>query len=87
MKEKPVTPYQRLLEAMRKFAGEVEYPKRQRMWVYAKNDLGKGWDLTKLNERALAAQQLGFDILLKPTDEGLEIWYVQKRPERPWELR
>lgn len=86
MKDKPITPYQRLLDAARKYAGNVDYPKRTLMWRYPKGRLGEGWTLTDLNERAQAAKQLGFDVVLKPTDEGLEVWYVQKRPDRPGEF-
>lgn len=86
MKTKPITPYQRLLTAARKFAGAVEYPKRALMWRYPKEKLTEAWKLADLNERAIAARQLGFDVVLKPTDEGLEVWYVEKRPVRPGEF-
>jgi hypothetical protein len=86
MKQKPMTPYQRLLEAARKYARDVDFPKRARMWTYPKDKLNDRWTLGDLKERAAAAEQLGFDVRLKCTDEGLEVWYVQKRPERPGEF-
>lgn len=86
MKEKPITPYQRLLAHAQKFARAVEFPKRRHMWTYPADKLDTGWALNKLHERAVAAEQLGFVIELKPTDKGLEVWYVAKRPERPVEF-
>jgi len=40
MKEKPITPYQRLMYRFREFANKVEYRKKTTMWVYPKNNVG-----------------------------------------------
>lgn len=87
MKQKPITPYQRLLDVARRFATRVEAPTRRHLWTYPIDKLDSSWGMSKLHERALAAEQLGYTIELKPTDKGLEVWYVQKRPQRPSEFQ
>jgi hypothetical protein len=80
MKEKPVTPYARLLEKVNDFASKVAYPRRVAMFWYAKAKLGDGWSLTDLYERTKAADQLGYDVVLLAKDDGLHVQYVQRRP-------
>lgn len=84
MKAKPITPYARLLADVRKFAVAVKYAARKTMWVYPKQRLGEGWDLLALYERAKAADQLGYDVHVVPTDDGLRVEY-RKRADVPWD--
>lgn len=56
------------------------------MWVYPKDKLNLNWKLTDLYEQVAAAEQLGFDIVLIATNGGLEVWYEEKRPQRPYFL-
>lgn len=78
-----VTPYQRLMERFREYASKVTYPRKVGMWNYPKAKLAEGWGLLDLYERTKAAEQLGYDVQLYATDEGLSVKYVQKRPEWP----
>lgn len=84
MREKPITPYARLLADVRKFASSVKYPHKKLMWRYNKSDLGKHWTLTDLYERVKAADQLGYDVVLVAEDAGLAVQYA-KRPDVPWD--
>lgn len=84
MKVKPKTPYQRLLEDVMKFASGVKYAHRKTMWTYPKARLGEHWDLSDLNARVAAADQLGYDVRLVSKDEGMVVQYV-KRPDVPFQ--
>lgn len=74
------TPYQRLAEDFAAYKTKVVYPRRVGMWSYPKARLSEGWSLLDLYERAKAAEQLGYDVILLPKDDGLHVQYVQKRP-------
>lgn len=78
-----INPYQRLLNEAGKWAYEIRYPKNIKMWVYPKSKLGLNWNLTDLYERTKAAEQLGYDVILVATDEGLEVKYQKMKPEIP----
>ena len=77
------TPYQRLIESARKYASAVMYPTRKSMWIYPKARLGEGWKLSDLHERVAAAEQLGYEVRLRCTGEGLLVEYIEKRPDAP----
>lgn len=83
MKEKPITPYERLLREVRSFAGKVKYAHRKMMWMYPKERLSEGWRLTDLYERTKAADQLDYDAVLVADDSGLKVMY-KKRPDVPF---
>lgn len=74
-------PYQALMEEIKKFCHKVMYPKTKPMWTYPKKDLNTTWNIKDLYERTAAAEQLGWDVILKATDNGLEVKYQEKRPE------
>jgi hypothetical protein len=85
---KRVTPYQRLLDSFREFARGVVWPNRRLMWSYPKARLHEGWNMTELYQRVAAAKQLGYEVHLSATDEGLHVHYVKARPvELPYEIR
>lgn len=87
-KQKPITPYARLLTAFRKFFDEVRYPRTRLMWKYPKDRLAEGWNLEHLSQRVAAAEQLGFEVVMKNTNGDLEVLYRTKRPDdKPWEIR
>lgn len=77
------TPYQMLLEDIQDFVRKVKYPERELMWEYPKDRLAEGWRLTDLSERVRAAAQLGYDVVIVPTDNGLRVEY-RKRPVLPY---
>lgn len=84
MKKKPITPYARLLADVRKFAFTVKYAARKTMWVYPKNRLIEGWHLADLYAMAKTADQLGYDVLVVPAEDGLRVEY-RKRADVPWD--
>jgi hypothetical protein len=88
VKTKPITPYARLKKSLTEWATNVVYPHRQTMWIYPTDKLQDKWSLVYLNQRVLAAQQIGYEVRLVATDEGLRVDYVKARPsDLPWELR
>jgi hypothetical protein len=40
--------------------------------------------MKQLFERVSAAEQLGYDVTVTATDEGLVFTYIKKISERPW---
>lgn len=53
------------------------------MWMYPKDKLNEGWSLHDLYERTKAAEQLGYDVQLVATDQGLSVCYKKKIPNIP----
>jgi hypothetical protein len=88
-KIKPVTPYQRLLDDCRRYLSTVRFPTRKKLWTYPKANLDGQWDLGRLWERAAAADLLGYDTVLKSTDEGLVVEFRARPDENklPWSLK
>lgn len=84
MTTKRINPYQRLLEEIRSYIRKVKYRHTKTMWIYPKKVLTDGWDLGFLYQRTAAAEQLGYDVQLKATEEGLVVQYVKKIPEPPY---
>lgn len=84
MKDKPIAPYARLLDSIKRFAYSVKYPRRRTMWTYPKNKLNDSWALGDLAQRVQAAEQLGYDVHLRNTADGLVVEYV-KHPDVPCE--
>lgn len=79
---KRIGPYQQLQERVKQWLRPVVYPSRVTMWVYPKDKLNTGWwELTSLYERVLAADQLGFDVMLLAKEDGLRVEYIT-RPDR-----
>lgn len=87
MKDRRKNPYEMLLEEFKEYANKVEHPKTKQMWRYTEDGLKKAWFLGNLLQRVMAAEQLGFDVMLKNNDGSLEVQYVEKRPVRPWRTR
>lgn len=56
------------------------------MWCYPKARLNDNWNLRDLWERVAAAEQLGYDVQLSATEEGLTVKYVKKIPQRPYDI-
>ena len=79
-------PYSRLKRAAMKWVSAVKYAKRSRMWTYEIKSPGDSWRLLDLREWVAAADQIGFDVRLEVNGNNLEVWYVKRPPETPWEL-
>ncbi len=87
MTEKRKNPYESLLDDFRAYHHKVQYPQRREMWTYPKAKLRESWSLAELHERVAAANQIGYDVVLEATDEGLKVIYRQRPPESPhWKL-
>lgn len=83
-----MNPYTRLKNELRTWCSAVVCPKRRTMWLYPKNRLHEGWPLKDLWERTMAAQQIGYEVLLTAGDDGLTVTYVEKRPtDLPYGIR
>ena len=80
-------PYNRLLEVFKDYARKVEYRRKKLMWRYPVDKLDTGWSLVKLNERVLAAQQIGYEVILAADEQGLFVYYQKKAPDMPYEVR
>ena len=75
---KRLNPSQRLLDEVKEFCNRLRYRREVRMWTYPASRLDVAWKLTDLKERVEAAKQLGYEVTIDSTPEGLEIWYVEK---------
>lgn len=78
-----VNPYTKLLSDIKSWCYQITYRHIKSMWVYQKSDLKGRWDLTDLFERTAAAEQLGYDVVLRATRAGLEVNYVKQVPSIP----
>ena len=81
-----INPYQRLLDKIMSFCDSLKNRHSKIMFTYPKDQLNTNWSMPQLYERVAAASQLGYDVKLKSTIEGLEIWY-EKRIEIPIEWK
>ena len=89
MRQKPITPYQRLLTQMREAWNKVEYARTVTMFYFRKDRLDKGEDfrMDDVRERVMAAEQLGYEVVLEVKEGALYMLYRKKPPERPSVLR
>lgn len=71
-------PYTELLQRVRRFAMDVAHRRVRTMWNYPKEKLSANWRLDDLAERVQAADQLGWDVLLKVKDGALHVEYHQR---------
>lgn len=83
---KPINPYTRLKSQFRDWVNEVLSRKMIGMWYYQKEKLNCAWRLSGLWQRVMAADQLGYDVILKAEEDGLRTYYVKKLPERPYNM-
>lgn len=79
-------PYQYLLEKIKNFCAALQYRHTITMFVCPKKDMNTiRYDLLSLYQRVKAAEQLGYDVELTATDEGLVVKYKKKIPDIPWD--
>jgi len=83
---KRTNPYTTLKNEFSEWVSRAINRRRIPMWVCPRKDLSEPWSLYDLHQRALAAQQLGYEVHLRSSDTGLHVEYVQKLPERPWNI-
>lgn len=84
MPTKRINPYTALQKAARDWARTVSFARKLSMWHY---ENGKTYSLDDLRERVAAADQLGYNVTLSRTDTGLQVHYVKRPPDAPWEIR
>jgi len=81
-----INPYQRLLDKIVSFCGSLKYRHTVLMFTYPKEELDANWSMKQLYERVATANQLDYDVEIKPTSDGLEMWY-KKRIDIPIEWK
>lgn len=86
MQEKRKNLYQVLLDDIIRFCRSIRYAPETSMYRYPKDKLGDGWSLNDLCARVKAADQLGYDVIVKADDDGLLIRY-RKRIDIPYQWR
>lgn len=88
MKQKPITPYARLLDEFKAFCDAIDYRSRITMFFFKKSSLKEGgWSMSEVYERTRAADTLGYDVVIEAADDGLRFKYVKKIPNRSWSAR
>jgi len=89
--EKRQNPYQRLQEECRAWAWKVVNAHERLMCRFPANTLGEDrWCLLNTAERVQAADQLGYDCVLrwkKGENGGLDVVYRRRPSEPPWKIR
>lgn len=79
MTYKPKTPYQWLLERFEKLETQIRYPDERFMFRFPKDTIRTtGYRLDGVWERTKAAQQLGYEVVVKAEDDDLRIHYRKK---------
>lgn len=69
------------------FCRRIRFRDETPMFHYPIDKINVGWNLTDLYERTMAADQLGYDVIIKASSNGLEVKYVKKLPEVPYRWR
>lgn len=80
------SPYMRLRRIGVEWINEVRYARIISLWTYPKAKLREGWGLADLYERIMAADKLGYDVILRATDAGIEAKYRKRPSDAPWEF-
>lgn len=83
---KRVNPYTSLKNRFSEWVSKAINRRRIHMWTYPRDKMDCSWSLSNLAERVAAADQLGYDVVLKSDDSGLRVEYVAKIPSRPWDI-
>ena len=87
MTTKRIMPYQRLHNSIVEFCFRLRYAHKVFMWRYAKENLDGSFKIMDLFQRTMAAQQLGYEVVIEASDkEGIEVFY-RKKIDVPYEWR
>jgi hypothetical protein len=76
------TPYQHLKEDFNDFATQVCYRHTVNLGGWDKNNLDS-CKLSGIYHKAQAAEDLGYELVVKTTKDRLDFYYVKKVPEFP----
>jgi hypothetical protein len=77
-------PYNRIKREATDWILAVRNPQKITMFLYPSKRLAEGWSLEIVAQRTQAASQLGYDVQLRVTDDGLLMEYVKRQPSPPW---
>ena len=81
-------PYQMLLEEFRDWVVRVVHARRRQALWYTMATVNQNADFSRIWERTIAAQQIGYEVVVKASDDGLRFEYVEKRPNSmPWRVQ
>lgn len=83
---KRVNPYDRLKKQLNEEWNKVEHRHTVPMHFYPNAKKGGSWSLADLAHKVDAAAQLGYDVFLSNSDDGLHVKYIKKIPPRPFVL-
>ena len=79
-------PYTILREEGREWMDKVLHRGKTLMWWFSLSNLPS--NLNTVYERTMAAQQLGYSVVVEANDQGLRFHYVKALPEsKPWGFR
>jgi hypothetical protein len=83
------TPYRRLLERVRPLFKELTNPQTRSMLYFETEEIVSGVEfrLTEVYERTLAAQALGWRVVVSAGENGLFFEYEKCKPYIEYELR
>jgi hypothetical protein len=84
METKRKNPYVMLLDEIKEHCRKIRFRHTKAMFWYRKEALATGFRLDDLYQRVQAAEQLGYDVVLKAEDDGLHVQYVKKVPQTPY---
>lgn len=80
MKQKPIMSYQRLLLIGHKFANSIKWRNKANMFWYSAEKMrgGTGYRLDDVYQRVLAAQDLGYEVMIIADSSGMQLKYIEK---------
>ena len=82
MAQKRISPYTRLQETGRRFFSKVVHPRKALMMTIPNaRSSEKTWLSYEIFQRVVAADQLGYEVVLTVSDNDLVLKYIEKRPE------
>ena len=70
-------PYTALLEEIKDFVRKIKYPPTTSMYFWSLDKLtsDKSWRLDDVYQRTQAAQSLGYEVIIKSDEKGMEMKY------------
>lgn len=86
MKTKPKNPYVTLLKNIMSFCRKLKHQHTVGMFYWSVENLKpeKAWRLDDVYQRTLAAQAIGYEVVLEANEKGMEMKY-RKKVEIPFE--
>ena len=85
MKTKRKNPYTILLDEIKAWIRKMKYRHTVSMFYWSLENLkpGKVWRLDDVYQRTLAAQSLGYEVVIQADENGMTMKYKEKI-ETPW---